>query len=257
MRYNRFSKDTWRPMTIRLKLLRKQKGWTLDVLADETGLTKSYLSKVERGLSVPSIAVALKLSKALNVDVEQLFSESHNRELITVTRAGERTAMGAAADSRPTASKASRPASRRRRCCRSSCIRRTNSSRRRSASTKARNSCSCTRVASKSNFRTRRCNSRPAIQSISTHSSRTARAASAPRRRRSHHRQSRRLASSPFRARIPDGHEGHRTVPADQDARSPERRSGRLAPRGSHPVRADLAARFGVARMTVNARCAS
>ncbi|POM16951.1 HTH-type transcriptional regulator SutR [Burkholderia cepacia] len=94
-----FSKDTWRPMTIRLKLLRKQKGWTLDVLADETGLTKSYLSKVERGLSVPSIAVALKLSKALNVDVEQLFSESRNRELITVTRAGERTAMGAAADS--------------------------------------------------------------------------------------------------------------------------------------------------------------
>ncbi|WP_205193237.1 helix-turn-helix domain-containing protein, partial [Burkholderia sp. LMG 13014] len=86
-------------MTIRLKLLRKQKGWTLDVLADETGLTKSYLSKVERGLSVPSIAVALKLSKALSVDVEQLFSESHNRELITVTRAGERTAMGAAADS--------------------------------------------------------------------------------------------------------------------------------------------------------------
>ncbi|KVL30767.1 helix-turn-helix domain-containing protein [Burkholderia sp. MSMB1835] len=86
-------------MTIRLKLLRKQKGWTLDVLAEETGLTKSYLSKVERGLSVPSIAVALKLSKALNVDVEQLFSESGNRELITVTRAGERTAMGAAADS--------------------------------------------------------------------------------------------------------------------------------------------------------------
>lgn len=94
MRYNWFFKRNLCPMTIRLKLLRKQKGWTLDVLADETGLTKSYLSKVERGLSVPSIAVALKLSKALNVDVEQLFSERHNRELITVTRADERAAPG-------------------------------------------------------------------------------------------------------------------------------------------------------------------
>ncbi|KKI77022.1 DNA-binding protein [Burkholderia pseudomallei] len=87
-------------MTIRLKLLRKQKGWTLDVLAEATGLTKSYLSKVERGLSVPSIAVALKLSKALQVDVEKLFSEGRDRELITVTRASERTSMGRASSER-------------------------------------------------------------------------------------------------------------------------------------------------------------
>ncbi|AHI74649.1 helix-turn-helix family protein [Burkholderia thailandensis E264] len=87
-------------MTIRLKLLRKQKGWTLDVLAEAAGLTKSYLSKVERGLSVPSIAVALKLSKALQVDVEQLFSESRDRELITVTRAAQRAPMGSAASAR-------------------------------------------------------------------------------------------------------------------------------------------------------------
>ncbi|KVD84596.1 DNA-binding protein [Burkholderia sp. ABCPW 14] len=87
-------------MTIRLKLLRKQKGWTLDVLAEATGLTKSYLSKVERGISVPSIAVALKLSKALQVDVERLFSDSRDRELITVTRASERTSMGSGASAR-------------------------------------------------------------------------------------------------------------------------------------------------------------
>ncbi|AOK30245.1 DNA-binding protein [Burkholderia singularis] len=85
-------------MTIRLKLLRRQKGWTLDVLAEASGLTKSYLSKIERGLSVPSIAVALKLSKVLQIDVEQLFSEGRDRELIVLTRAGERTPMGSAAD---------------------------------------------------------------------------------------------------------------------------------------------------------------
>lgn len=81
-------------MTIRLKLLRKQKGWSLEVLAEQTGLTKSYLSKVERGVSVPSIAVALKLSQALGVEVGELFSQTRDREAVTVTRAHERTLMG-------------------------------------------------------------------------------------------------------------------------------------------------------------------
>lgn len=61
-------------MNIRMKLLRKTKGITLDGLAAETGMTKSYLSKVERELSKPSISTALKLSKALGISVEELFS---------------------------------------------------------------------------------------------------------------------------------------------------------------------------------------
>jgi transcriptional regulator with XRE-family HTH domain len=76
-------------MTIRIKLLRKQKGWTLDFLAEKTGLTKSYISKVERGICIPSIAVALKLSQALDVDVARLFSDRQNPPLITITRATE------------------------------------------------------------------------------------------------------------------------------------------------------------------------
>jgi transcriptional regulator with XRE-family HTH domain len=83
-------------MSVRLKLLRKQKGWSLETLADHTGLTKSYLSKVERGLSVPSIAVAMKLSAALQVDVEELFSAGPSRATVTITRSGERTPMGSA-----------------------------------------------------------------------------------------------------------------------------------------------------------------
>jgi transcriptional regulator with XRE-family HTH domain len=78
-------------MAARLKLLRKKHGWTLEALAEQTGLTKSYLSKVERGLSVPSIAVALKLAHALKIDVEQLFSEKTGEQPMTVVRAGERT----------------------------------------------------------------------------------------------------------------------------------------------------------------------
>lgn len=61
-------------MIIRLKTLRKRLGITLDALAAKSGMTKSYLSKVERGLNTPSIAAALKLAKALNVNVEELFN---------------------------------------------------------------------------------------------------------------------------------------------------------------------------------------
>jgi transcriptional regulator with XRE-family HTH domain len=60
-------------MSAHLKLLRIQNGLTLDQLAQAAGLTRSYLSKVERGLSSPSIASALHLAKALNVTVEELF----------------------------------------------------------------------------------------------------------------------------------------------------------------------------------------
>lgn len=60
---------------------------TLDALAERTGLTKSYLSKVERRLSVPSIASAMKIADALNVDVGQLFSDQGSREHLAVERA--------------------------------------------------------------------------------------------------------------------------------------------------------------------------
>ena len=59
-----------------MRAVRQQRGMTLEELAAGTGLTKSYLSKVERGLNTPSIAAALKLAKALHVNVEDLFSES-------------------------------------------------------------------------------------------------------------------------------------------------------------------------------------
>lgn len=61
-------------MAVHLRILRKKMGITLEQLAGLTGLTKSYLSKVERGVSSPSIAVALKLAKALNAQAEELFS---------------------------------------------------------------------------------------------------------------------------------------------------------------------------------------
>ncbi|MFV3291446.1 helix-turn-helix domain-containing protein [Pseudomonas sp. NY11955] len=81
-------------MSIRLKLLRKKLGMTLEMLAEKTGMTKSYLSKVERGLNTPSIAAALKLARALNVNVEELFAEEQaGQSRYSLVRHGERQAL--------------------------------------------------------------------------------------------------------------------------------------------------------------------
>lgn len=71
-----------------LRAVRRERGLTLEGLATATGLTKSYLSKIERGLSTPSIAVALTIARALDIDVGRLFSDQPAGEKIAIDRAG-------------------------------------------------------------------------------------------------------------------------------------------------------------------------
>lgn len=77
-------------MNIHIKLLRSQHGLSLEQLADRTGLTKSYLSKVERGLSTPSISAALKIAGALHVEVPRLFETQATDDLVSVTHKADR-----------------------------------------------------------------------------------------------------------------------------------------------------------------------
>lgn len=77
-------------MINRVRLLRKERLMTLEALAERSGVTKSYLSKVERGQSVPSIAVCASLAKALEVPLDSLFAEADELGEVTVTRAAER-----------------------------------------------------------------------------------------------------------------------------------------------------------------------
>lgn len=79
-------------MTALLRTVRQQRALTLDELARATGLTKSYLSKVERGHSTPSIAAAIKIARALDVDVARLFSDDPTASALTVERSSEHTA---------------------------------------------------------------------------------------------------------------------------------------------------------------------
>lgn len=70
----------------RLRTLRAQHGWTLEDFAKRSGLSKSYLSRVEDGERQPSLAALLSLSQALGVPLASLFAAPPEARG-TVTRA--------------------------------------------------------------------------------------------------------------------------------------------------------------------------
>lgn len=74
-------------VTALVRAVRRQRSLTLEGLAGQTGLTKSYLSKIERGQATPSVAAAMKVARALDVDVAQLFSDQAAHDTISVDRA--------------------------------------------------------------------------------------------------------------------------------------------------------------------------
>lgn len=78
-----------------IRALRIERGLSLSHLALSADVDKGYLSRVERGLKVPSVAIVLRISTALEVSAAQLFGAAENHQLIFVTRAGDRDALTA------------------------------------------------------------------------------------------------------------------------------------------------------------------
>lgn len=56
-----------------IKAKRKQYGWTLNELADKTGLSKSYLSEIESNTKFPRFEQINRICKALEIPVSAFF----------------------------------------------------------------------------------------------------------------------------------------------------------------------------------------
>lgn len=54
----------------RLRVLRQQAGWSAYRLAQESGVSKQTLSKIEQGQSLPGLDVLCKLADALHVPLD-------------------------------------------------------------------------------------------------------------------------------------------------------------------------------------------
>jgi transcriptional regulator with XRE-family HTH domain len=74
----------------RIRFFRKQRNMTLDHLSGLSNLTKSFVSKIERGISVPSISTAMKLAESFNITVGQLLGEDNHEGAISIVRKSER-----------------------------------------------------------------------------------------------------------------------------------------------------------------------
>ncbi|RYH29084.1 MAG: XRE family transcriptional regulator, partial [Alcaligenaceae bacterium] len=68
------AEKTGSPLGERLAAYRKLNALSLEEVSTRAGITKSYLSKLERGLSSPTIATLIKLANALGITSEQLIN---------------------------------------------------------------------------------------------------------------------------------------------------------------------------------------
>jgi len=59
-------------IAINLKRIRKAKGMSLDVVAEQTGVSKSMLSNIEKGDANPSIGVLGKIISGLRIELQDL-----------------------------------------------------------------------------------------------------------------------------------------------------------------------------------------
>ncbi|MEW6665585.1 MAG: XRE family transcriptional regulator [Thermodesulfobacteriota bacterium] len=73
------AKTRSQPLGKRLMKMRKEKGMTLQHLANETGLTATYIGQVEKGEVIPPVAAILQLSRALQIDSSLLLREERQK----------------------------------------------------------------------------------------------------------------------------------------------------------------------------------
>lgn len=77
---------------VRVREIRKARGWKLKDLADRTGLAVSTISKMERGEISLTYDRFMRLAQGLGMDVGELFcadAEGFTRGSVSITRAGQ------------------------------------------------------------------------------------------------------------------------------------------------------------------------
>jgi transcriptional regulator with XRE-family HTH domain len=78
-------------LAARIRLLRQEKGITLADLAARAGVTKGFLSQVERGMKAPSISTLMRVAQVLDVTVGALFEGGKKPEPVySIVRVDER-----------------------------------------------------------------------------------------------------------------------------------------------------------------------
>jgi transcriptional regulator with XRE-family HTH domain len=70
----------------RIRALRRERGLTLEVLGERSGVSRAMISKLERGEKNPTLVVAAKVAEGLGVSLSQLVGVEERREVVVVPR---------------------------------------------------------------------------------------------------------------------------------------------------------------------------
>ena len=79
-----------RRLGARLRELRSEKGWSLELLASASGVSRSMLSQIEREQANPTLAVTLRIAQAFGMTLGELVEEPEATSAVIVIRANDR-----------------------------------------------------------------------------------------------------------------------------------------------------------------------
>lgn len=81
--------DSYSRISHALKTLRKERGWSLDKTASETGVSKAMLGQIEREESSPTIATLWKIANGFNIPFSTFIVDCSPDAKITIHSAGK------------------------------------------------------------------------------------------------------------------------------------------------------------------------
>lgn len=74
----------------RVKQLRTERGWSLEVLANACGVSRSMLSQIERDEVNPTLAVTFRIARAFAMTLGELVESPRVSSAVTVIRANDK-----------------------------------------------------------------------------------------------------------------------------------------------------------------------
>ncbi len=80
-----------RHLGARVKNLRAERGWSLEALANASGVSRSMLSQIEREQANPTLAVTLRIARAFGLTLGELLEQPGSASAVTVIRADDHT----------------------------------------------------------------------------------------------------------------------------------------------------------------------
>ncbi|ULT24385.1 helix-turn-helix transcriptional regulator [Sphingobacterium sp. E70] len=62
-------------ISYKIKEIRKEKGITIQEVADKAGVSKGLISQIENNRTIPSLLVLINIINALDVDLNEFFKD--------------------------------------------------------------------------------------------------------------------------------------------------------------------------------------